>query len=340
MLSPIDPEVLTRLCCPTCSGPLIQSSRIALACKVCGKHYGSDGVVDLLVDKSLRTALEDVDYDATAGYNDVTIDRIGKSWLTVFKNAGILINGKRVLEIGAGTGALTVALLRNSTVHQLFATDVSDSFLRVTTERARFDERLTAVRCDCNHVPVRDGSFDLIVGRSILHHLLDYDQVLTQCARILDKGGSAIFFEPMLEGKLVVAMFTAMIIDLAKREVNSDFSKQDLQKMEGMVRHITKASWLPQTREQLEKLEDKYIFTLAGMREKGLMAGFAKVEIISDDRALDPSLWSNTVGTLRILGIDAKKLEKYKLLGQSYARTFGAFEEFRYTPMGYFCFTK
>lgn len=339
MLKELNRAVLAKLTCPACGGGLVQDSPGTLKCRGCGCGFASDGVVDLLVDKTLRTALEDVDYDSTAGYNDVSIERIGKAWLTVFGNAGLSVDGKRVLEIGAGTGALTIALLRGSRVGELFATDISDAFLRKTMERARADERLTSVRCDCNNLPIRDASFDLVVGRSILHHLLDYDQVLGQCARILGTGGKAIFFEPMLEGKLVVAMFTAMIVDLAKRDKDPDFTQQELNKMEGMVRHITKASWLPQTREELVRIEDKYIFTLAGMMEKGLAAKFSKVELLFDDRPVDPSLWSNTAQTLRILGIDPKKLEKYRILGSGYARTFGAFSQFNYAPMGYFCFT-
>jgi len=311
-----------------------------LKCVDCSSTYAADGVIDLLVDKSMRTSLEDIDYDSTGGYNDETIKNIGKSWLTVFDNAGIELDGKSVLEIGAGTGALTNALLRASSIRHIFATDISDQFLRKTLTRADGDDRLTSVRCDCNVMPVQDGSFDLIVGRSILHHLLDYDQVLAQCARILNKDGKAVFFEPMLEGKLVVAMFAATIAALAKRDRDNNFSVEELNKIEGLVRHITKESWYPQTREMLSKIEDKYIFTLSGMREKGLAAGFSKVDFFHDDRPIDRSLWRNTVASLKIIGIQPAKLDRYRFLSDGYARTFGAFDEFTYAPMGYFCFTK
>jgi SAM-dependent methyltransferase len=41
-----------------------------------------------------------------------------------------------------------------------------------------------------------DESFDIVVGRGILHHL-DLDQSLAEIRRILKKGGVAIFAEPM-----------------------------------------------------------------------------------------------------------------------------------------------
>ena len=77
----------------------------------------------------------------------------------------------------------------------------------------------------------------------------------------------------------------------------------------------------------MAKLEDKYIFTLPGMREKGLKAGFSKAEFFRDDRPVDTSLWSNFVATMRLIGIAPAKLEKYRILSKGYARTFGAFEE-------------
>jgi ubiquinone/menaquinone biosynthesis C-methylase UbiE len=333
-------DTLALLTCPNCHGDLTLGGDDNVVCATCDHTYPAAGVIDLLIDKSLRTALEDVAYDETAGYNDKTIAQIGTAWQTVFANAGIDPAGKIVLEVGAGTGALTVALLRNSTLAHIYATDISSQFLVKTIERAGDDRRVTAVRCDCNALPVRDDSCDLIVGRSILHHLLDYEQVLAQCARILRPGGKAVFFEPMLEGKLVVAMYCATILQLAERDGDTDLTFEDRQRIEKMVRHITKASWYPQTRDQLAKLEDKFIFTLSGMRTSGLTAGFSGVGFYNDNRKLDRSLWSNMIFTLKIVGIDPDKLAKYKFLSEGYARTFGAFNEFAYTPMGYLCFTK
>ena len=52
-----------------------------------------------------------------------------------------------------------------------------------------------------------------------------------QSARVLGEDGKAVFFEPMLEGKLVVALFAAMIVDLAKRDADPDFTVQELNKI-------------------------------------------------------------------------------------------------------------
>ena len=336
----VSPTVINELICPSCYAPIKYQSKQSLKCSECSNTYKSDSVINLLLDSTNRTKLEEADYDTNAGYNDTTIDRIGQQWLTVFEDAGIHPADKHILEIGAGTGALTVALLRSTKAKRILATDLSESFLRKTLERAKGDPRLSAVVCDCNQMPVQNDRFDVIVGRSILHHLLDYEAVLKQCARVLKDGGKAVFFEPVLEGKLVVAMYGAMIVDLATRDKDADFSVQELNKIESVVRHITKTSWYPQDKESLAKLEDKYIFTLNGMRESGTSAGFSSVEFLRDDRPVDATYWSNFIATMRLINLKSTKFEKYKILCSGYARTFGKYDEFTSAPMGYFCFNK
>ncbi len=180
----------------------------------------------------------------------------------------------------------------------------------------------------------------MIVGRSILHHLLDYDKVLAQCARLLVEGGKAFFFEPLLEGKIVIALFGAMVAKLAERESDPDLSANDLKAIRAMIRHITLASWYPQDRESLAKIEDKFVFTLPGMRETCLKAGFKSVQFLSDDRPRDSSFWSYFTFNMKNLGIDPAKISKYQFLAEPVKQTLGQCSELFHQPMGYFCLSK
>ncbi len=58
---------------------------------------------------------------------------------------------------------------------------------------------------DAHNVPFPDKSFDIIVGRSILHHL-DFERALHEITRLLRAGGRAVFVEPLGDnpaGKLI-----------------------------------------------------------------------------------------------------------------------------------------
>ena len=236
----LEAEVLDRLACPSCGGRLARTVEgDTIGCGACGRSFARRGrLFDLLLDRDAHTKLEDIDYDKVGGITDQVIDRIGETWLAALSNAGIDPSGKVVLEIGTGTGALTIGLLRKAAPRCIVATDVSETFLATALHRSGEDAPIVAVRCDCNAMPIRDGTFDVVLGRSILHHLLDFDRVLAQCARILKPGGKALFFEPVLEGKLVIAHFAALVAETARAIGDTDFDEDDHRRLRTTWRNI------------------------------------------------------------------------------------------------------
>jgi ubiquinone/menaquinone biosynthesis C-methylase UbiE len=51
---------------------------------------------------------------------------------------------------------------------------------------------------DAHHMEFADESFDLVVGRGILHHL-EFDLALKEIQRVLRPGGAAVFIEPLAD---------------------------------------------------------------------------------------------------------------------------------------------
>lgn len=314
-----------------------------LLCLSCGHNYKyEDGVLDFSMDESLVTNLENIDYDAIGGIDEKVITAIGKQWSQLFHRSKIDLRGKSVLEIGSGTGALTVGLLESTHLKEIFATDISKKFLAKVSHRIKpeYVSKIVLVSCDCNNLPFQENSFDLIVGRSILHHLIDYDRVLKQAQLVLTKNGSAIFFEPILEGKLIVAFFTEVILGLLSIEKREDFSLREINLMKSTVRNITKASWYPQDRNSLLNIEDKYIFTLKKMTELGKSVGFSSVKILQPPIDIDCSYWAYFIATMRLLNISPIKFERYRFVSEAFLKTYGSFPDMLTMPMAYFRFIK
>ena len=99
---------------------------------------------------------------------------------------------KRVLEIGCGTGMFTEIFSRTGA--QIVAVDISGDLLEKAKARClpsgnvhfhkkRFED------CDV------DGSFDAVIGSSVLHHL-DFKQALSKMYDLLKPGGIVSFAEP------------------------------------------------------------------------------------------------------------------------------------------------
>jgi ubiquinone/menaquinone biosynthesis C-methylase UbiE len=88
-----------------------------------------------------------------------------------------------VLEIGAGTGKLTEALVALG--HDVHATDPDDAMLAVL--RTRLPDVSTSV-ASAEELPAADASYDVVVAGQAFHWF-DHDRALPEIARVLRPGG-------------------------------------------------------------------------------------------------------------------------------------------------------
>jgi SAM-dependent methyltransferase len=110
-----------------------------------------------------------------------------------------LARNKKVLEYGCADGGLSLLGLKLPTVcESLTGIDISDvaidkAVLTAAREGYR-NARFLAMNAEAMTFP--DGSFDVVFGRGILHHL-DLDKCFSEITRVLSKNGVAIFSEPL-----------------------------------------------------------------------------------------------------------------------------------------------
>lgn len=90
---------------------------------------------------------------------------------------------KTVLELGAGTGKLTEALVQQG--HDVHATDPDPEMLRVLKDRCP-DVRTDIATAEA--IPAPDRSYDVVVVAQAFHWF-DAEQALPEIARVLKRGG-------------------------------------------------------------------------------------------------------------------------------------------------------
>lgn len=102
---------------------------------------------------------------------------------------GYLRPDMELLEFGCGTGG--TAILHAPYVRHIRAIDFSDSMLAIARGKAAAAgvENITFERADITSFDAPDGSFDVILGMSILHLLADKDAVIAKVFRMLKPGG-------------------------------------------------------------------------------------------------------------------------------------------------------
>jgi ubiquinone/menaquinone biosynthesis C-methylase UbiE len=105
--------------------------------------------------------------------------------------------GSRVLEVGCGVGAQTVALATNSPSAQFTSIDISPQSL----ERAKAlieSEGITNVQfqqADIMNMPFDDESFDRVFVCFVLEHLADPPKALIEMKRVMKTGGPITVIE-------------------------------------------------------------------------------------------------------------------------------------------------
>lgn len=119
-----------------------------------------------------------------------------------------------ILEIGAGTGGATAALLQalepqnegndphgTFRYHRYTYTDVSPAFFESARERfKRHSERLVFQTLDIEQDPLEQGfeveQYDVVVASFVLHATSNIDLTLKNTRKLLKPGGKLILFEP------------------------------------------------------------------------------------------------------------------------------------------------
>ncbi|MCP3801287.1 methyltransferase [Allokutzneria sp. A3M-2-11 16] len=113
------------------------------------------------------------------------------------------LGAKRILEVGAGTGATSEVVIRDladrADVDYLF-TDLSAFFL--TTAKERFAD-YPWVRFGIYDIDTQDsdepGAFDVIIAAGVLNNARDADATLSRLKALLVPGGSLLIIEPTRE---------------------------------------------------------------------------------------------------------------------------------------------
>lgn len=88
-----------------------------------------------------------------------------------------------VLDIGCGTGQLLSSLGRQYPHSRLYGLDLAYNMIRCAA--ARLGPDTTLVIGDAEHLPFRDGSFDLVVSTSTLQWIENMDAFFRQCHRVV-----------------------------------------------------------------------------------------------------------------------------------------------------------
>jgi ubiquinone/menaquinone biosynthesis C-methylase UbiE len=157
------------------------------------------------MDRENRKEQEESFFDQLAHDDSMTrfYDRLNnlefqESFINYFDSCLGDIRDKLVLEYGCGNyGDLSLKLIRLGA--KLVSVDISGESVKSTyrlIKKCGLLHRVSPMKMDCEVLCFADASFDLVVGRAILHHL-NLRRAIPEIRRVLKPGGTALFIEPL-----------------------------------------------------------------------------------------------------------------------------------------------
>lgn len=130
--------------------------------------------------------------------------------------------GRRWLDVGCGTGALTATVLATAEPAQVVGVDTSEGFL--AQARARINDARVQFRLgDAQSLPLPDGRFDVVVSGLALNFVPDPARAVAEFARVTAPGGvAAAYVWDYAEGMVMMRYFwdAATALDPAASELD------------------------------------------------------------------------------------------------------------------------
>jgi len=115
------------------------------------------------------------------------------SWLGV-------ADGRRWVDVGCGTGALSAAILDRCAPSAITGIEPSEGFLK--TARENLAGRATLQQGSATEIPLDDASADVVVSGLVLNFVPDTHAALLEMARVTGKGGTVAAYVWDYAGKM------------------------------------------------------------------------------------------------------------------------------------------
>jgi SAM-dependent methyltransferase len=223
-------------------------------------------------------------------------------WTGLVKRAMVSLDQDptRILDIGSGSGNTVFPLTRRFPSAEICASDISFPLLRILVETAARESdianRLKVFCFDLHEDFFLPQMFDLIVGGSILHHMLDPKAALTNVAKWLRPGGRLVLFEPMEAGAHVTSALLHFLLDDEELPAPLASLFRDL------LFDSEARFGVPRLKPWSEHLDDKWFFSSAYLRELASDIGLRFVSALPNTENMDSLFEGSMVSTIRISG--------------------------------------
>ena len=145
--------------------------------------------------KDLLRKPESIPTPGAIFYN-ATVAKILRKPETKIANDVVAKMGKgTILDLGSGTGYLSIEIARRSPDLQVYGIDLSRQMVKIARRRARGVDNARFVFGNAAKLPFKDTSIDLVISTGASHHWKTPRLVFDECYRVLKTGKEAWIYD-------------------------------------------------------------------------------------------------------------------------------------------------
>ena len=138
-----------------------------------------------------------------------------------FLSWAALPSGKRWLDVGCGTGALSAAIIDHCKPASVVGVEPSEGFLK--TARENLGDRVVLHQGSATAIPLGDADVDVVVSGLVLNFVPDPRAALAEMARVTGKGGTVAAYVWDYAGKMeLMRLFWDSAVELDPNAASLD----------------------------------------------------------------------------------------------------------------------
>ena len=133
-------------------------------------------------------------------------DKLTNQYLGILHNGFVetIINKSasegNFLEVGSGTGRISLGIAKYTNDIELTGIDLSDNMIHVARHncnKMQLESKVSFKKGSATEIPFEDNSFDTVLSHNMLHHLPDPIQMIVEMKRVVKKSGG-IFIRDLI----------------------------------------------------------------------------------------------------------------------------------------------
>ena len=194
---------------------------------------------------------------------------------------GEIETGMKILDLGCGTGNLSAQLLKSI----LVVTIGIDKSLQMLKKANRKSLQVLCGDADHRILPLKDNSFDLVIGAYVIHQIKNSMALIRGCYRILNNGALILItssHDQIENLHPVLKDFFPSLVEIDKKRFPEITELDDCFLSAGFrsIRHNELTiSRIPIDMSYLEKVKNKFVSTFHLLSDEEFKAGLDKLEV-------------------------------------------------------------